>query len=68
MMEIKIKGLIYVMYVDAYRYLMSHVSNLCISVGSGKAVLSMDSLIRELRKPDSSEAMLEQSSKKHWRV
>lgn len=56
------------MYVDAYRYLMSHVSNLCISVGSGKAVLSMDSLIRELRKPDFPEAMLEQSSKKHWKV
>lgn len=66
MMEVK--GLIYVMYVDAYRYLMSHVSNLCISVGSGKTVLSIDSLIRELRKPDFPKAVLEQSSKKHWRV
>lgn len=60
MMEIKVKGLIYVMYVDVYRYLMSHVSNLCISFGSGKTVLSINSLIRELRKPDFPKAMLEQ--------
>lgn len=66
-MEIKIKGLIYVMYVDVYRYLISHVSNLYISSGSGKTVLSIDIFIRELRKPDFPKAMLEQSSKKHWR-